>query len=286
MKNQEMYYLYHIPGKKVGVTRNLNNRVTQQQGYEVTEYEVLDSSQDIDYISRREIELQKSYGYKVDRKPYNKLFNKMRINATEQTSTFPFPLNKLKGNLMDNIGLTWETEHGKFELNLDTVKWIMDNAVPSMYNSARTFVYNKALAAYNDVMNRIPTDTPNLVTDALQDLKTRMKQQADKGLVNRALNSSIFDNIRSWAKKRGLYKKGDTKTQYLKLMEEAGELGRAILKDDQAEFNDAIGDMVVVLTNLAHLGGTSIEICIDEAYEVIAKRTGKMENGTFVKDGK
>ena len=36
MKNQEMYYLYHIPGKKVGVTRNLNNRVTQQQGYEVT----------------------------------------------------------------------------------------------------------------------------------------------------------------------------------------------------------------------------------------------------------
>jgi len=286
MKNQEMYYLYHIPGKKVGVTRNLNNRVTQQQGYEVTEYEVLDSSQDIDYISRREIELQKSYGYKVDRKPYNKLFNKMRINATEQTSTFPFPLNKLKGNLMDNIGLTWETEHGKFELNLDTVKWIMDNAVPSMYNSARTFVYNKALAAYNDVMNRIPTDTPNLVTDALQDLKTRMKQQADKGLVNRALNSSIFDNIRSWAKKRGLYKKGDTKTQYLKLMEEAGELGRAILKDDQAEFNDAIGDMVVVLTNLAHLGGTSIEICIDEAYEVISKRTGKMENGTFVKDGK
>ena len=281
-----MYYLYHIPGKKVGVTRNLNNRVTQQQGYEVTEYEVLDSSQDIDYISRREIELQKSYGYRVDRKPYNKLFNKMRINATEQTSTFPFPLNKLKGNLMDNIGLTWETEHGKFELNLDTVKWIMDNAVPSMYNSARTFVYNKALAAYNDVMNRIPTDTPTLVTDALEDLKTRMKQQADKGLVNRALNSSIFDNIRSWAKKRGLYKKGDTKTQYLKLMEEAGELGRAILKDDQAEFNDAIGDMVVVLTNLAHLGGTSIEICIDEAYEVISKRTGKMENGTFVKDGK
>jgi len=287
MKNQETYYLYHIPGKKVGVTRNLNNRVTQQQGYEVTEYEVLDSSQDIDYISRREIELQKSYGYRVDRKPYNKLFNKMRINATEQTSTFPFPLNKLKGNLMDNIGLTWETEHGKFELNLDTVKWIMDNAVPSMYNSARTFVYNKALAAYNDVMNRIPTDTPNLVTDALQDLKTRMKRQDAKERLERdGYYIDRFQLIRDWAKTRGLYKKGDTKTQYLKLMEEAGELGRAILKDDQVEFNDAIGDMVVVLTNLAHLGGTSIEICIDEAYEVIRRRTGKMENGTFVKDGK
>ena len=46
-------------------------------------------------------------------------------------------------------------------------------------------------------------------------------------------------------------------------MEEAGELGRAVLKDDQPEFIDAIGDMVVVLTNMAHLGGTTIEECID-----------------------
>ena len=79
------YYLYHIPGKKIGVTRNLNSRVTQQQGYSPDEYEVLDQSTDIDYISSREIELQKSYGYRVDHKPYKQLF-KMKINATEQTS--------------------------------------------------------------------------------------------------------------------------------------------------------------------------------------------------------
>ena len=42
--------------------------------------------------------------------------------------------------------------------------------------------------------------------------------------------------------------------------------------------------MVVVLTNLAHLNGTSIEHCIQSAYEVISKRQGKMINGTFVKD--
>ena len=42
--------------------------------------------------------------------------------------------------------------------------------------------------------------------------------------------------------------------------------------------------MVVVLTNLARLGDTSIELCIDQAYNVISKRTGKMVNGTFVKD--
>ena len=55
-----MYYIYHIPGKKIGVTRNLNNRVTLTQGYKPGEYEVLDQSEDIDYISDKEIELQQS----------------------------------------------------------------------------------------------------------------------------------------------------------------------------------------------------------------------------------
>ena len=43
----EVYYIYHIPGKKIGVTRDLNNRVTLVQGYKPKEYEVLDSSSDI-----------------------------------------------------------------------------------------------------------------------------------------------------------------------------------------------------------------------------------------------
>jgi len=42
--------------------------------------------------------------------------------------------------------------------------------------------------------------------------------------------------------------------------------------------------MVVVLTNLAELCDTSIEECVEEAYDVISRRTGKMVNGTFVKD--
>ena len=93
-----------------------------------------------------------------------------------------------------------------------------------------------------------------------------------------------FDLIREWAKEKGIYKKGDSKTQTLKLVEEAGELAKAVLNDNQNEVIDAIGDCVVVLTNLAHLRGVSIENCIDEAYNVIAKRKGKMINGTFVKD--
>lgn len=93
-----------------------------------------------------------------------------------------------------------------------------------------------------------------------------------------------FDPIRKWANDRGIYQIGDPKTQFIKLMEEAGELAKAILKSDDEEFIDAIGDCVVVLTNLAALKGYTIEECINSAYQVIANRTGKMENGTFVKD--
>lgn len=93
-----------------------------------------------------------------------------------------------------------------------------------------------------------------------------------------------FQSIRDWAQDKGIYDKGDAKTQYIKLLEETGELAKAILKEDEEEFVDAIGDCVVVLTNLAKLKGHNIEDCVNSAYEVIAKRKGKMENGTFVKE--
>jgi len=260
-----MYYLYHIPGKKIGVTRNLNKRVTLIQGYKEGEYEVLDQSEDIDYISDKEIELQKSYGYRVDRKKYKELkFNKMKINPTDQTSTFPCPINKLKGQLMDNVGLKWKTPQGyKFEITNENIPWIMANVKTSMYDDNRSYIYNKAFyeAYYN----------PNYNPDV-------------EKCVSNELSCERFDLIRDWAAVRGIYDEGNTVVQYTKLMEEAGELAKALLNDDHDEINDAIGDMVVVLTNLAHLHGTEIEDCIDAAYTEIAGRTGKMINGTFVKD--
>ena len=286
MGEKIIYYIYHIPGKKVGVTRNLKDRVTQQQGYGVTEYEVLDSSTDIDYISRREIELQQSYGYKVDRKLYKNLFKKMRINATEQTSTFPFPLNELKEKLDKHLGETWETVHGTFKLTKRTVEWIMDNAKTSMYDVERSYIYNKAY--YEEFLNLLQTHNQKLIDNYKTQSEVIIERLRKKEPLSNGspIPSSIFQRIREWAGQRGLYKKGDSKTQYVKLQEEAGELAKALLERDRAEIMDAIGDVVVVLTNLAHLEGLKIEDCVELAYEVINKRTGRMENGTFVKDGK
>ena len=253
-----IYYIYHIPGKKIGVTCDLNNRVTAQQGYAPDEYEILETHKDIDVVSNRELELQKAYGYKVDHRLYKTLNpkTKMKINVTEQTTTFPVPIDRLKGRLHDVIGMEWETDHGRFKIDSDTIQWIMKNVKTSMYNPNRSYIYNKAFSVF--------ASKPSVKCS-----KKPLK---------------MFESIRSWAEERGIYAEGDSKTQLIKLQEEMGELAKATLENDKPEVIDAIGDMVVVLTNLAHLNGVHIETCIAEAYNVIAKRKGKMINGTFVKD--
>lgn len=262
--DKTIYYLYHIPGKKIGVTRNLKDRLTIQQGYQTEEYEVLDSSEDINYISKQELVLQLIYGYKVDRQSYKNLINKyenqMKLNVTEQTITFPCPVNKLKGNLFDNLGAQLETNFGNCTLTPEIAEWIMKNANVSMYNPDRTYIYNKALYEF---------------AKSLLEPKAESKTKYD---------DNVYNLIRQWADERGIYKNGDVKTQYIKLQEETGELAKAILKDDQIEFVDAIGDCVVVLTNLAAMNGLKIEDCIKSAYTEIKNRKGKMKNGTFVKE--
>ena len=308
--NEIIYYLYHIPGKKIGVTRNLKNRLTVQQGYQPSEYEVLETSLDIDYISNRETELQILYGYKIDRDTYKSLMNKfktkkqMKLNVTEQTVTFPCPVNKLKGQLMDAIGLNFETQYGKYILDQDMAEWIVKNASTSMFNSGRSFIYNKALEEWyknnkqslnkseNVEVNNIEVKDQICVKSYINDLVKQSIMDTSLGNLREAMARSnggntekpnVYDLIREWASNRGIYKSGDSKTQYVKLMEEAGELAQAILKRDKPEIKDAIGDMIVVLTNLAHLEGFKVEDCITSAYDVIKNRSGKMQNGTFVK---
>ena len=274
------YYIYHIPGKKIGVTRDLYKRVTEQQGYEPGEYDILMKSDNIDHVSEQEIYWQTRLGYKVDDVPYNELkFNNMNINITEQTTTFPCPVNKLKGQLMDNIDMKWDTDHGEFSITKNTVDWIMKNVQTSRYNENRCYVYNKAFARYYD--NNDPYNGKTL-SGALSPTGVR-ENKCDKENCN-CMNPTHFDLIREWAQARGLYDGGDPKTQALKLVEEVGETCRAILKEDAKEMVDGIGDCVVVLTNLAELIGTPIEECIDKAYNEIKGRTGKMDNGTFKKD--
>ena len=274
---KKIYYLYHIPGQKIGVTSNPRLRVEKQQGYKSGQYEILLVTEDIDLISQKEIEFQKRYGYKVDRKLYKNLNNKsMKVNATEQTSTFPVSIEDLAEYLNDNIGHTWTTHLGQFELTEESSRWIQQNIFRSQYTSDRCYIYNKAF--YEAFIQGTDMDQFNDDKNLIGGLTMPKKLKPIAPSMR-----DIFPLIREWADQRGIYDKGDDKTQYVKLMEEAGELAQALLKQNQEEAIDAIGDMVVVLTNLAVFVGVDIEDCIASAYNEIKNRKGKMSNGTFVK---
>jgi NTP pyrophosphatase (non-canonical NTP hydrolase) len=273
-KTKNLYYLYHIPGKKVGMTRNIYRRVILQQGYKDGEFQILESSYDKDFIEGKEKHWQEWFGYKKDLNSYDdakkspinqfKLNKTMYTNVTDQTTTFNVPVNKLKGFLMDNLGHTFTTSYGTYIVTPELIRIIMANVRESMYRNTACYVYNKVLfEEVNKMYNTVPT-TPETNSSSFDP-------------------NNVYDLIRKWATERGIYTNGNTKTQYIKLQEESGELARAILKDNKSELADAIGDMVVVLTNLAELEGLKIEYCIESAYDVIKSRQGSMVNGTFVK---
>jgi hypothetical protein len=88
-----MYYIYHIPGVKIGCSDNPKRRVKAQK-YDY--YEILETHIDINIASNREIELQKQYGYKVDRILYSE--SKRRIKkAIKIAATLPFDGTRLEG---------------------------------------------------------------------------------------------------------------------------------------------------------------------------------------------
>ena len=184
-----------------------------------------------------------------------------------------------------------------------------------MYNDQRSYVYNKAFGRYYEnnfgyedllggnladahMREKYPENgkdqyngktlagglSPERVPECCDEKTPCTCEPQFSKRVNKHIQPSQFDLIRDWADERGLYENGDPKTQALKLVEEVGETCRAILKEDAHEMIDGIGDCVVVLTNLAELIGTPIEECINQAYNEIKNRKGKMVNGTYKKD--
>ena len=147
--------------------------------------------------------------------------------------------------------------------------------------------------------------------------------------------NELQQKIIKWAEDKGIFEKSDPTSQFLKTIEELGELASAVNKNDLPEIKDAIGDVTVtqillaemqddaidlddeiiwdfsniktavvdlttylyeafrsseyddaiqILNTIANHYGWTLQECLQSAYDVISKRTGKMENGVFVKD--
>jgi NTP pyrophosphatase (non-canonical NTP hydrolase) len=90
--------------------------------------------------------------------------------------------------------------------------------------------------------------------------------------------------IIEWANQKGIHEKGTPLAQWNKTAEEVNELNDALFDDNRAEIIDALGDILVTIIIQAEMQGLKLEDCLESAYNVIAKRTGKMVDGQFVKD--
>jgi len=91
-----------------------------------------------------------------------------------------------------------------------------------------------------------------------------------------------IESIVQWHHDRNLIEGANDKDQYMKLIQECGELSDNICK--QQDISDDIGDIMVVLINIAERNGLSLTHCLEVAYNDIKDRKGRMVDGVFVKE--
>ena len=103
-----------------------------------------------------------------------------------------------------------------------------------------------------------------------------MKLRETQGLIE------DVNNIKRWHHDRNLIDGSDDKSQFAKLIQEAGELSDNICKGN--DIKDDIGDMIVVLINIAERNDVSITDCVRKAWDDIKDRKGVMIDGVFVKE--
>ena len=94
----------------------------------------------------------------------------------------------------------------------------------------------------------------------------------------------LHNLILQWGYDKGIIQANNPSAQCDKTFEEVNELKDAIKNNDKDEIKDAIADSIITLMLQAEIQGFSLEECLESAYNIISKRTGKMINGTFVKD--
>lgn len=93
----------------------------------------------------------------------------------------------------------------------------------------------------------------------------------------------LENKVTLWANARNILAKDNAKAQYMKFIEEAGELARGILKNNKPETVDALGDVMVTLIILSKQLNLDLIGCLEVAYNEIKDREGKTVNGTFIK---
>jgi len=114
-------------------------------------------------------------------------------------------------------------------------------------------------------------------------VRQEMLQQTQKNRISQNVGTKTYiEHIAAWHHDRNLIDGSTDKDQYCKLIQEAGELSDSICKGK--DVSDDIGDMIVVLINIAERNKLSISQCLEQAWNDIKDRKGKMVDGVFIKE--
>ena len=93
---------------------------------------------------------------------------------------------------------------------------------------------------------------------------------------------TLIDDVIGWHYDRNLIEGSTDKDQVLKLAQELGELSDSVCKSK--DVRDDLGDMLVVMLNIAERNGVILAECLYQAWDDIKDRKGKMVDGIFVKE--
>ena len=186
-------------------------------------------------------------------------------------------------NKSDNLRWCTHSENSNFEKSIENLK-------SSIKKTRSKHLYQKVFVENIKTKQKIEFNT---VIDAAKFLGTKNSVISDciRGIRNSRKGYKIYlknmrnkENVLQWAKEKGILDKSNPLKQHEKTQEEVDELKQALIDNNMPEIIDAIGDILVTLIIQAQLNNLDIEDCLEHAYNVIKTRTGKMIDGTFVKD--
>ena len=200
---------------------------------------------------------------------------RMELDLSADDGTFSQPFNRVSHTALLTADLYRKNRH-----LLQPIKSSWWLATPESY--LKTFASSvMVVTPYGNITTEY-TDYPNCGVRPLCKLSDETEVEVDC-LSEETETEDTTELIKKWAVDRNVVS-GDTKSQMVKLLEEAGELAEGINKNKQELIIDSIGDIYVVLVILCMQLGLDINDCIKAAYEEIKDRKGKMVNGLFVKE--
>lgn len=114
--------------------------------------------------------------------------------------------------------------------------------------------------------------------------------------------NKLIEQVKQWHHDRNLIDGSTDLAQFSKLMEETLELHESMVRELSDKHNyyydgtlrqpngyvdrkkDDIGDIMVVLINIAERNGLTLEQCLKHAYNDIKDRKGRIIDGLFMKE--